>query len=113
MGVTTTANHRMNVPSMGQLPVGRLLGLVRTSDQCLIESDLPVAHRWPTDQDEKVGSAAARSEETKVSGSDIPKTMRASVLVGLEKIEMQERPGPQPAAGGVLMLVRSGGVCGS
>jgi L-iditol 2-dehydrogenase len=48
-----------------------------------------------------------------MSGSEIPETMRASVLVGLEKIEMQERPVPQPAAGEVLIRVRSVGVCGS
>lgn len=43
----------------------------------------------------------------------IPTTMRASVLVEQQKIEMQERPVPRPAADEVLVQVRSVGVCGS
>jgi L-iditol 2-dehydrogenase len=39
--------------------------------------------------------------------------MRASVLVGQRKIELQERPVPRPAADEVLVQVRSVGVCGS
>jgi L-iditol 2-dehydrogenase len=43
----------------------------------------------------------------------IPKTMRASVLVDKQAVEMQERPVPAAAAGEVLVQVRSVGVCGS
>jgi L-iditol 2-dehydrogenase len=43
----------------------------------------------------------------------IPATMRASVLVKQQTIEMQERPVPRPAADEVLIRVRSVGVCGS
>ncbi|CAN5763625.1 NAD(P)-dependent alcohol dehydrogenase [soil metagenome] len=43
----------------------------------------------------------------------IPTTMRASVLVDKQTIEMQERPVPTPAADEVLVQVRSVGVCGS
>lgn len=43
----------------------------------------------------------------------IPTTMRASVLVKQQTIEMQERPVPRPAADEVLVQVRSVGVCGS
>ncbi|TDT33911.1 NAD(P)-dependent alcohol dehydrogenase [Naumannella halotolerans] len=45
--------------------------------------------------------------------ADIPKTMRASVLVDTNRIEMQERPVPQAGPGEVLIRVRSVGVCGS
>lgn len=44
---------------------------------------------------------------------DVPDTMRASVLLGQQKIEMQERPVPRPAPDEVLVRVRSVGVCGS
>lgn len=43
----------------------------------------------------------------------VPTTMRASVLLERQKIEMQERPVPRPAADEVLVQVRSVGVCGS
>ncbi len=45
--------------------------------------------------------------------SVIPRTMRASVLLGARSIEMQERPVPVPRADEVLVRVRSVGVCGS
>lgn len=48
-----------------------------------------------------------------MSVTDIPATMRASVLVSRNTIELQERPVPQPAPGEVLIRVRSVGVCGS
>ena len=48
-----------------------------------------------------------------MSLTDIPATMRASVLVAQDVIEMQERPVPQPGPGEVLVRVRSVGVCGS
>ena len=44
---------------------------------------------------------------------DVPDTMRASVLLGQRKIEMQERSVPRPAPDEVLVRVRSVGVCGS
>lgn len=40
-------------------------------------------------------------------------TMRASVLLRKQRVEMQERPVPRPGAGEVLVRVRSVGVCGS
>ena len=43
----------------------------------------------------------------------VPKSMRASVLVDKQTVEMQERPVPAAAAGEVLVQVRSVGVCGS
>jgi len=45
--------------------------------------------------------------------SEIPSTMRASVLVEPGRIEMQERPVPRPGPDEVLVRVRSVGVCGS
>lgn len=48
-----------------------------------------------------------------MSTADIPTTMRASVLVSQDTIELQERPVPRPAPGEVLIRVRSVGVCGS
>ena len=43
----------------------------------------------------------------------VPKSMRASVPVDKQTVEMQERPVPAAAAGEVLVQVRSVGVCGS
>jgi L-iditol 2-dehydrogenase len=43
----------------------------------------------------------------------IPATMRASVLLEKQQIELQERPVPRPGPGEVLIQVRSVGVCGS
>jgi L-iditol 2-dehydrogenase len=48
-----------------------------------------------------------------MTAQPIPATMRASVLVKQQTIEMQERPVPRPAADEVLVRVRSVGVCGS
>lgn len=48
-----------------------------------------------------------------MSLTDIPSTMRASVLVSQDVIEMQERPVPEPKPREVLVRVRSVGVCGS
>lgn len=45
--------------------------------------------------------------------SEIPSTMRASVLLRQRVVEMQERPVPRPGPGEVLVQVRSVGVCGS
>jgi 2-desacetyl-2-hydroxyethyl bacteriochlorophyllide A dehydrogenase len=39
--------------------------------------------------------------------------MKALVLTGKEKVEMQEMPAPQPAAGEVLLRVSTAGICGS
>lgn len=41
------------------------------------------------------------------------KTMKAMVLVAKEKLELQERPVPEPDEGEVLVRVRAVGVCGS
>lgn len=45
--------------------------------------------------------------------SDIPATMRASVLLGARAIEIQERSVPVPAPDEVLIRVTAVGVCGS
>jgi L-iditol 2-dehydrogenase len=45
--------------------------------------------------------------------TEIPSTMRASVLVEKQRIELQERPVPRPGPDEVLIQVRSVGVCGS
>ena len=45
--------------------------------------------------------------------SDVPTTMRASVLLEKQRIEMQERPVPDPLPDEVLIRVRAVGVCGS
>ena len=45
--------------------------------------------------------------------SEIPSTMRASVLLRQGVVEMQERPVPRPGPDEVLVQVRSVGVCGS
>src|SRR5437868_6700225 len=39
--------------------------------------------------------------------------MKALVLVGKERVEMQEVPAPTPAAGEVLLRVSTAGICGS
>jgi len=44
---------------------------------------------------------------------DIPRTMRASVLIGRGEIRLEERPVPDPGPGEVLVKVASVGVCGS
>ena len=49
-----------------------------------------------------------------VTGSaDIPRTMRASVLVAQGQVRVEERPVPVPADDEVLIKVASVGVCGS
>ncbi len=50
---------------------------------------------------------------TTTTTESIPTTMRASVLLEQERVEMQERPVPRPGPGEVLVRVRSVGVCGS
>ena len=45
--------------------------------------------------------------------ADIPRTMRASVLIGRGEIRLEERPVPDPGPGEVLVKVASVGVCGS
>ena len=45
--------------------------------------------------------------------SDIPTTMRASVLVAKSQVRVEERPVPVPADDEVLIKVASVGVCGS
>ncbi|WEB72549.1 alcohol dehydrogenase catalytic domain-containing protein [Winkia neuii] len=44
---------------------------------------------------------------------DIPKTMRANVLLGQQQMRMEERPVPTPSPGQLLIKVLSVGVCGS
>lgn len=43
----------------------------------------------------------------------LPKTMRSSVLLGAQHIELQERAVPTPAADEVLVQVTAVGICGS
>lgn len=43
----------------------------------------------------------------------IPATMRANVMYGIEELRMEERATPQPKADEVLIHIRSVGVCGS
>lgn len=45
--------------------------------------------------------------------SDIPATMTASILRGIDDLALEERPVPAPAADEVLVQVLSVGVCGS
>ena len=45
--------------------------------------------------------------------SSVPATMRASVLVAAQSIELHERPVPRPADDEVLVRVTAVGVCGS
>ena len=45
--------------------------------------------------------------------ADLPATMRASVLLGVGHVEVQERPVPTVPPGEVLVQVASVGVCGS
>ncbi len=47
------------------------------------------------------------------NGTHLPGLMRASVLLGVGHVEVQERPVPAVAAGEVLVQVASVGVCGS
>jgi len=54
------------------------------------------------------------SVDQQLPGSaDIPRTMRASVLIGRGEIRLEERPVPDPGPGEVLVKVASVGVCGS
>ncbi len=48
-----------------------------------------------------------------MTGTTVPTTMRASVLLKQGVVEMQERPVPAPGDGEVLVRVGSVGVCGS
>ena len=45
--------------------------------------------------------------------TDLPATMRASVLVSAHELTVEERPVPEPPLGEVLVEVASVGVCGS
>jgi L-iditol 2-dehydrogenase len=45
--------------------------------------------------------------------SEVPQTMRISVLSRPGELELQQRPVPRPTPGHVLVAVRSVGVCGS
>lgn len=45
--------------------------------------------------------------------SQVPETMRASVLYGAKDIRLEERPVPVPAPDEVLVKIKSVGVCGS
>lgn len=56
------------------------------------------------------GETAMRSDTANV---DVPRTMRASVLVARGQVQLEERPVPIPAADEVLIKVASVGVCGS
>ncbi|MDI3418643.1 NAD(P)-dependent alcohol dehydrogenase [Streptomyces luteolus] len=58
-----------------------------------------------------IGSAVTGSTVT--GSADIPRTMRASVLVAKGRIRVEERPVPVPADDEVLIQVASVGVCGS
>ena len=44
------------------------------------------------------------------AGMNIPKTMRATVLVAPHRFELQERPVPEPGPEDVLVRVRACGV---
>lgn len=50
---------------------------------------------------------------TATGNTDIPRTMRASVLVSKGNVRVEERPVPVPADDEVLIKVASVGVCGS
>jgi L-iditol 2-dehydrogenase len=50
---------------------------------------------------------------TVTNSADIPRTMRASVLVAQGKVRIEQRPVPVPADDEVLIKVASVGVCGS
>ncbi|HOF88659.1 MAG TPA: alcohol dehydrogenase catalytic domain-containing protein [Armatimonadota bacterium] len=43
----------------------------------------------------------------------IPATMRAAVMTGLRRVEIQEKPTPRPGLGEVLVRLRAIGICGS
>lgn len=48
-----------------------------------------------------------------MTSTTVPTSMRASVLVGARRIEVQERPVPSPAPDEVLVRIGAVGVCGS
>src|SRR5690606_10730802 len=54
-----------------------------------------------------------RSPTVTIAVPGLPATMPASVLIGTERIELQERPVPVPEPTEVLVEVGSVGVCGS
>ena len=51
--------------------------------------------------------------DTSAAPAEIPRTMRASVLIAPGQIRLEERPLPEPADDEVLIKVASVGVCGS
>jgi L-iditol 2-dehydrogenase len=50
---------------------------------------------------------------TITAGSELPETMRVSVLSQPGELGLEERPVPRPGPGEVLVAIRSVGVCGS
>ena len=64
-------------------------------------------------RDSKVAQMTPETREKEHTMSEIPSTMTASVLRGVEDLVLEERPVPAPAADEVLVKVASVGVCGS